>query len=410
MKRTRRGSSQYAYIFVSINLMLMLVFFASVTMSLRDVDESQDHFATIVRDWYSLQLSFQTDPGSRSVALALSDFENHLSASLGSDLFAISGRLSRPLGEAAQDVLTTWQAFRAAYESQSRAAGRLPEFEANRFDESLARLEFEIHDVGALQQRSLEIVLYFLGATILATIGVFLGVEMENQRDRRAADQVQTLARVTISAQEAERSRISQALHDSLAQELSVAMLEVGELASTDSPVVREQLRQRLRNAVEWTRDLAHELHPAEIEQVGLAGAVNSYCRELAAREGVNLDWDVSRDVDDVDHEISINVYRIAQEALTNAIRHAHAELIVLRLEVVDDNIELTVSDDGTGFRSDDTGIPVGNTGLGLVSMRERASMMDADLRIVSDPGAGALVRLTIPFRCGQTVEKGGGS
>ena len=399
MKPKHRASSRYAYIFVSINLLLMLIFFAISSVALRRVDESQDRVSILVRDWYALQLLFETEPGSRLVREALEQFTVTIEPLLSSELLEVSSTLSAPLADAATVSLDAWDELLTAFDARdSGSAVALPPFEANRFDVSLAALELSIREFVALQQRSLQIVLYFLGATIVATIAVFLGVEMESERERRAALQVRNLAQVTLSAQEAERSRISQALHDSLAQELSVAMLELGQIQPRESAVVHEQLRQRIRNAVAWTRDLAHELHPAEIEQVGLSGAVNAYCREVASESGINLDWDVSTTLGAIDNAVAINVYRIAQEALTNAIRHSGASLVILRLEATGGSLRLMISDDGMGFRNDQQGGALRTSGLGLVGMRERANILGAELKVISELGAGSEITLLVPI------------
>ncbi len=399
MRRTNRTSSRYAYIFVSINLVLMLVFFASTSMTLRRVDESQDDVTSLVRDWYALQLLFETNPGSPMAANAIEEFTRRIEPMLSSDLLGLSSTLSEPLSEASSTSLGAWTELVAAFEREAeRGEGAvfLPSFESSRFDVSLAALEQTIREFVSLQRRSLEIVLYFLGAVIVATIALFLGVEIESERERRAATLVQNLAQVTLTAQESERSRISQALHDSLAQELSVAILELGQITTQESAVVQEQLRQRLRRAVAWTRDLAHELHPAEIDQVGLAGALNAYCREVAALSDVNLDWDVSSSLTNVDKKIAINLYRIVQEALTNAIKHSRATLVVLRLETDGDKLVLTITDDGVGFRTDQHGSALRSTGLGLVGIRERANIMNAELRVITEVGSGSEISLTV--------------
>lgn len=400
MRSFTQGSTRYAYIFVSLNLLILLVFIISSATTLGRVDSSRDAYTEIVSEWYRLQLLQATRQDPSGTLDALAAFSSRIELEPSPELLDISERLSGDLSRATAELRTSWSTLepqlRSSISSGPLGAAVSP-VTFMEFNSRLIRVVTELREFLALQQRSIEILLYFLGATIVATIAIFLGVEIESERERRAANRIQLLAQTSIAAQESERTRISQALHDSLAQELSVALLEVSELKNGNSAPVQKSLNQRLRSAIDWTRHLAHELHPAEIEQVGLSGAINAYCRDVAANSDVNLDWDVSIGVCSVDRDVALNIYRIAQESLTNAIRHAHAALIVLRLDLEGEALRLTVSDDGVGFRHDGTGVPTRSRGIGLAGMRERANMMNADLSVVTEPGRGSEISLLVP-------------
>lgn len=147
---------------------------------------------------------------------------------------------------------------------------------------------------------------------------------------------------------------------------------------------------------MDWARDLAHDLHPSEIEDLGLAEALRGYCAERAATSDAQLRCSVDGDLRCPARRVAINVYRIAQEAITNALRHANADRIDVVLGASAQGLTLTVTDDGRGLPRHGRGHrPV--EGIGMVGMRERASMLGAGLRVSSEPGAGTCVHLEVP-------------
>lgn len=405
MRSVVRGSSRYAYVFVSFNLLLLLIFFVSSSLNLREVTTSRHQYERIVRDWFALRLAM-VDPSQRSGSGdAFDAFAESVSALLSSELFNAASRLSERLAASGERLRDAW--VRLAPLLRERAVTTVVRTETpgadidyliGVFQDALLGFEDVLTEFVALQQRALQILLYFLGATILGTIGIFLLVEFEIERERRAASQVRTLAQVTIRAQEQERARISHSLHDSLAQELSVALLEVGDLTASGSPLAADQLRKRLRSAVDWVRNLAHELHPAEIDEVGLASALSAYCAERAAGSTASLEWSISDDVCTVPRAVAINVYRLAQEAISNALRHADARRVTVRIGLDSEGLLMNVLDDGRGFRVGAPGTSGQSRGIGLVGMRERANMLGARLEIASERGAGTRVTLTVPI------------
>jgi signal transduction histidine kinase len=142
-------------------------------------------------------------------------------------------------------------------------------------------------------------------------------------------------------------------------------------------------------------REIAKGLVPVVLETQGLSSAL----RELAVRRrelfGVNCIANVPEDprLERIDGAMAIQIYRIAQEAVTNAIRHSDAEVIELSLKILDGCVELKVRDNGKGMARE----PVGS-GMGLMTMRRRAEMIDADFSIQASPGGGTLVRCSVPL------------
>lgn len=405
MRPVVRGSSRFAYLFVSLNLILLLIFFVSTSVNVRQVDTSRDRYERLVREWFSLRLIMAERPAPVAAPAAYFEFAESLELLLESELVSVATRLSEPLATSAYALSSAWEQLHPVLEDRVFSISRLaqpypPEVDylVEAFEGSLLGFEAVFDQFVSLQQRAVQILNYFLGGSILAMIGIFLLVERETEQDRRAAVQMQSLAQSTIGAQEQERARISRALHDSLAQELSVALLEIGELEADGSSERAAQIRRRIRGVVDWVRHLAHELHPAEIEEVGLARAVASYCADLASASSIRIDWSISDELCDVPREVAINVYRITQEAVTNALRHSAARRIAVGLAVEAESLVLTVSDDGRGFRRDSSGHPIGKAGIGLIGMHERANMLGAELDVETGTSKGTSVRLSVPL------------
>ena len=187
-----------------------------------------------------------------------------------------------------------------------------------------------------------------------------------------------------LAAQEAERRRIALELHDEVGQALTAAMLRL------DSAEV-DEAREGLRAALEEVREIARRLRPEALDDLGLTNAL----RALVATLGRGAHLDVTPQIDpglpSLTAEQELVVYRVAQEALTNAVRHSNAATVRFRLEAGEQEVILSVEDDGEGFASD------ASEGSGLRGMRERALLVRGRLEIDSAPARGTSVRLRVP-------------
>lgn len=200
---------------------------------------------------------------------------------------------------------------------------------------------------------------------------------------------------------ENEQRRIGQDIHDDLCSQLS----GIGCLTKVLEHRLREEhveeadmiagITEMVSQAGTKAREIAKGLVPAVLETQGLASAL----RELAARRrelfGVNCIASVADDarLDRLPDAISIQIYRIAQEAMTNAIRHSDAEIIELSLKWIEGALELSVRDDGKGMSREPA-----EAGLGLMTMRRRAEMIDAEFSIQASPGGGTHIRCRVPL------------
>jgi two-component system, NarL family, sensor histidine kinase UhpB len=209
-------------------------------------------------------------------------------------------------------------------------------------------------------------------------------LEAERRRSSSAA----------LEAQEQERARIARDLHDEVNQALTGLVLRLEAVRAKAPPEIADQLaeiRTVANQAMEELVSLARQLRPTALDDLGLAAALGSQAEELERQSGIATSFGAAGEFGDLSDEVQLVLYRVAQEALANAARHAGAESIVVRLTRQNGRVELTVSDDGSGFAFDEAG-----GGLGLEGMRERAMLVGGDLAIESRPGVGTRVRLVI--------------
>ncbi|HJN16278.1 MAG TPA: PAS domain S-box protein, partial [Armatimonadota bacterium] len=212
--------------------------------------------------------------------------------------------------------------------------------------------------------------------------------------------ELRTLAGRLISAQEEERRRIARELHDDITQRLAVAAIEAGKIEAMSphgSPVTRglAAIRDELAKLSQDIHGISRQLHPTLLEYLGLDEAIGTECDSFAQRESIDVTYDVGDIPAAVAEEVSVCLFRIAQEGLRNIAKHAQTDKASVRLELLDDHLVLTVSDSGVGF--DATG-PRTKPGMGLASMEERARLVLGQLSIESHPGQGTTVRARIPL------------
>lgn len=193
-----------------------------------------------------------------------------------------------------------------------------------------------------------------------------------------------TSARRALRAQEDERRRIARELHDDVGQTLTAVAI-AAESAGADD--VAAQLRATLDDV----RRIARELRPAALDDLGLAPALLALGRRVGASAPVRVRTTIGDAVPALGEEAELVVYRVAQEALTNALRHAGAGTVELGLQRTRGGVRLTVADDGTGLPDD---LPTDTAGL--AGMRERTLLVDGELAVSRRPEGGTLVALTV--------------
>ena len=222
---------------------------------------------------------------------------------------------------------------------------------------------------------------------------------------RQRAEDLQRFVSSVQHAQEEERQRISRELHDDLGQRLTGLKLKIEVLEDDIAhplPGVTDGLTQVKRDIdamITEIRRISSNLRPAALDDFGIVVAVQLLCKEFEKSAGVRVDFQ-SDMVQHQNKQVEIALYRIAQEALANTMRHAHATTVSVRLWEDEQNIGLAVEDDGIGFdlsalQARDSG----SGGLGLISMRERAQQFGGSLYLTSSLHRGTKVQVEIPAR-----------
>ncbi|MEZ5398541.1 MAG: HAMP domain-containing protein [Bryobacteraceae bacterium] len=209
--------------------------------------------------------------------------------------------------------------------------------------------------------------------------------------------ELEVLAGRLIDAQENERSRLARELHDDFSQRLAAAAIEAGTLAQRAGGGEFRAGLERVRGALAGLSDDIHglswRLHPATLEDLGLAAAIESECRSFFERGGAAVDFTCGELPEPLPRETTLALFRIVQESLRNIERHAGADEVAVRLSAAAGGVDLEIRDNGQGF---DRSTPGWRAGLGLASMEERVRLLGGRLRVESKPGAGTTIAVTL--------------
>ncbi|HEX5592664.1 MAG TPA: sensor histidine kinase [Solirubrobacterales bacterium] len=219
----------------------------------------------------------------------------------------------------------------------------------------------------------------------LAFLRMMRRLEAERRRAGSAA----------LRAQEEERTRVARDLHDEVNQSLTGLLLRLEAAREAAPPELEGELAETkalANQAMGELLSLARQLRPTALDDLGLVAAIEGQVEQLRRGE-IEAALSVEGDFSDLGDDAQLVVYRVAQEALSNAARHSGAEQVEVRLRRGDgDGVVLEVSDDGRGFAFDES-----ERGLGIGGMRERALLIGAELSIESRPDKGTTVRLAVP-------------
>ncbi|MBW3608326.1 MAG: sensor histidine kinase [Actinobacteria bacterium] len=203
-------------------------------------------------------------------------------------------------------------------------------------------------------------------------------------------------ARRALAAQEEERRRLARELHDELGQVLTGVLLLLDEADRAPAQRAAEALeegREAARDAITEVRRIVADLRPEALDDLGLASALASLATNFERRSGIRVERRLAANLPRLSAEQDLVLYRVAQEALTNIARHAHARRAELRVEQVDGHVRVVVRDDGRGFH----GAPPDDRGIG--GLRERAMLVRGTVEVESTPGQGTQVVLSIPVQ-----------
>jgi PAS domain S-box-containing protein len=227
------------------------------------------------------------------------------------------------------------------------------------------------------------------------------GVSVDITARKRVEEEWQALSAKLAAAQEEERRRISRELHDDLVQQLAGLSIEMGTLTNdprADPKRLKKHLRSlrdRLIQAAETARHAAHDLHPSELDDLGLAATLRAYCEDFGKREKIAVEF-VSRNLPEaLSREAASCLFKVMQESLRNAAKHANAGRVSVVLEGTAGGIRLHVEDTGIGFA-----VPslVAAAGLGISGMKERIHLMKGRFTVHSEADRGTRITAELPL------------
>lgn len=233
--------------------------------------------------------------------------------------------------------------------------------------------------------------------------GAFMDITRQRNTMRRLESQARSLRRLAtrlIDAQETERRRLARELHDEIGQSLTLVAMSLRRhaAAAPDSQHLKTALQQ-LDTLTGQLRSVSVQLSPQLLEQLGLLAAIEALAERHEQSLQASLQLDLLADESRIPRSLRLPCYRIVQESLTNAVRHARATRIGILVEENENVLELTIGDDGRGFDVDDfLGKDSCPAGFGLINMRERAELSGGELRVESTPGAGTTVQARFPL------------
>jgi len=218
---------------------------------------------------------------------------------------------------------------------------------------------------------------------------------------RTAHAKLQQLSRALIRVRDEERQHLARELHDEIGQNLAALRINMQLLRDADGP-----RRTRIDDSVaiidhilDEVRDLSLSLRPPLLNEAGLTVALRSYLEEQSARSGLSIDFASTADGKSLPSEIALALFRIAQEATTNAIRHSQAKRVLVSLDHIKDQIKLVVRDNGIGISPQFREKAGDRRKLGLQGIEERTAMLGGEFALRSNPGAGTAVSVQVPFK-----------
>ena len=231
--------------------------------------------------------------------------------------------------------------------------------------------------------------------------------------ERKLAEKaLEGVSRRLIEAQEKERTRIARELHDDIGQRLALLTIELEQLRQ-NSPNLPAEVRDRFGELQKQTAEIAsdvqsmsHQLHSSKLEYLGIATAMTAFCREFSQQQNVKVVFAHDAISRTVPSDISLCLFRVLQEALHNAVKYSGVRHFDAELRESSDAIYLTVRDSGSGF---DVKEATKSSGLGLISMAERVTLVNGELSIDSQPKRGTTIHARVPLSAGHRSVRSAG-
>lgn len=315
---------------------------------------------------------------------------------IASNRVAGSEELCRIFGVLRGEFATTWEAYLERVHPEDRPRmqqaieAALRDATPFEFEERIVRPTGEIRFLHSQGEWIVE------DGRPVTLVGICQDVTERTQ----AEQEIKALSARLIYTQEEERARLARELHDDLSQQiaaLSIALSRLRKSIPSELADAREagaRIQEKLLHLSESVRRLSHQLHPAVLQHAGVSAALTAFCSEFTGLTGIHVTLETEGELQEIPPAIALCVYRVVQEALQNVARHAKVKEARVALRRADGVLSVAISDRGAGMDLNRTSA---RSGLGLVSIRERARLVNGAIRIDSRPGEGTLVTLTVP-------------
>jgi signal transduction histidine kinase len=276
-------------------------------------------------------------------------------------------------------------------------------------NETLAAEGASFAEFARLQDRLTRLLLVALTSGLVLAIGSAIYIlRLERQERLRYAElahnraELQELSSRLVDAQETERRSLSRELHDEVGQALGLLLMDVGRLSNqlgTDAK--GQEMVQRIKTVAERTvqtvRNMALLLRPSMLDDLGLVSALEWYAREVSRSSETEVEVKAENVSETLPDPLMVTIYRVVQEAVNNAQRHARAKNVTVELRETDTSVQVQIKDDGSGFDGKRT------RGIGLLGMEERVKRLGGTITIESQPGAGTTIRAELPLHSAKT-------
>ena len=225
----------------------------------------------------------------------------------------------------------------------------------------------------------------------------FIGSAIDVTDQKLAQHALEKVSGQLIEAQEKERSRIARDLHDDICQRLVLLSMEIEQTkhSPNDASKNLEEIRKHCSEIANDVQSLSHELHSSKLDYLGVVAAIRGVCSEFSKQHKVSIAFTDSNVPGHLSKEVSLCLFRVAQEALHNAVKYSGTNQFTVRISGSADELELEVRDEGTGF---DVAEAKKNRGLGLRSMQERLHLVHGRLTVESKPGKGTSILAVVPL------------
>ena len=251
---------------------------------------------------------------------------------------------------------------------------------------------------GEIKNRAKDGSFYWVDTTIVPFLNKqgkpyqYLAIRNEITSRKHAEKELQQMMIKLISIQEEERKKISRELHDGIGQNLYSLLIMINRLRSAENEEIVAQMESEISNIIEEIRQISWQLRPSILDDLGLIPAIRSFLNKFTEHYGIitNFTYQLQRRLDS---EVETSIYRIVQEAITNARKYSKTDEIYLSIMENEDHLQVVIKDNGVGFD-----INGKRNGVGLFSMEERARSIQADFQLSSSQQRGTTITVKVPF------------